>query len=523
LNLFKETATKSNANNQQGFVYLVGAGPGDPGLITVKGRECIARAEVIIYDYLANASLLAYASPRAELIYAGKIGGMHNREQWQINKMIVDKARKGKIVTRLKGGDPFVFGRGGEECEVLVEAGIPFEIVPGITAGIGAPAYAGIPLTHRNFTTSVAFVTGHEQPGKEASGIDWERLSLGSGTVVFYMGIKNLSLIAANMMAHGRAPETPVALIHWGTCPDQQVLVGTLADIAEKAQKASFKAPAVTVVGDVVTLRDRLRWFDNRPLFGREILVTRAADQAGEFSRLLAERGACVRECPTIEIVPPENFGELDEALASLSDFAWLIFTSYNAVSCFFNRLGEQGLDSRSLGACRICAVGPKTAAALAPYGIKADLVPADYKAEGVVEAFKSLPIIGRHILFPKADRARNIIPTELRKLGAVVSTPIAYRNIIPASLPPEALQSLEERHIDCVTFTSSSTALNLAKMLGENRLHELLQGVTVASIGPITSRTCRELGLTVHIEPEKYTIPTLTEAIVCYFTSEKM
>lgn len=515
----KETATKSNPINIKGFVYLVGAGPGDPGLITVKGRECISRAEVIIYDHLANATLLAYASPTAELIYAGKIGGIHNREQTQINQMILDKAREGKVVTRLKGGDPFVFGRGGEECEELAAAGIPFEIVPGVTAGIGASAYAGIPLTHRDFTTSVAFVTGHERPGKEASGIDWERLSLGSGTIVFYMGIKNLPLIAEKMMVCGRAPETPVALIHWGTRPDQEVLTGTLADIAEKARAAGFKAPAITVVGNVVSLRDKLRWFDNRPLFGKKIMVTRAADQAGEFSRLLTEQGASVLECPTIQIVPPLSYNELDEAIFSLNIFAWLIFTSYNAVVSFFTRLHELGLDSRAIGACRVCAVGPKTAASLTHYGIKADLVPTDYKAEGVVESFRALPIAGLSFLFPKADRARDIIPAELRKLGATVATPVAYRNIIPSTLPTEAVQALEEGHIDVITFTSSSTVTNLATMIGKDKIQTLLQGIVIAAIGPITSQTCRELGLTVHIEPTQYTIPALTEAIVRHFS----
>ncbi len=303
------------------YVYLIGAGPGDPGLITVKGRECIARADVIMYDYLANDELLRHAKPGAELIYAGKVGGAHNREQRQINELLVAKAREGKVVARLKGGDPFVFGRGGEECEALVAAGIPFEVVPGVTAGIGAPAYAGIPLTHRHVTTSVAFVTGHEHPGKEVSEIDWERLSLGSGTVVFFMGMRNLPEIAANLIAHGRAPETPVALIRWGTRPEQEVLTGTLADIADKAGKANFKAPAITVVGEVVRLREELRWFDNRPLFGKAVLVTRAADQAGAFAGLLAGHGAHVYECPTIELVPPEDYGELDRAIRTLARF----------------------------------------------------------------------------------------------------------------------------------------------------------------------------------------------------------
>lgn len=505
----------------KGYVYLIGAGPGDPGLITVKGLDCIGKAQVILYDYLANPELLKTASPDAELIYAGKIGGAHNHEQWQINELLVEKALEGKVVARLKGGDPFVFGRGGEECEALVAAGIPFEIVPGVTAGIGAAAYAGIPLTHRNVTTSVAFVTGHENPGKDASDIDWERLSLGSGTVVFYMGIKNLPLITRNMLDHGRAPETPVALVRWGTRAEQEVLVGTLSDIADKARTAFFKAPAITIVGEVVNLRQKLRWFDNRPLFGTGILVTRAADQAGEFSRLLAGFGARVYECPTIQIIPPETFVELDAAIGSLADFHWLIFTSYNAVSCFFSRLHQLGLDSRSIGPCRVCAVGPKTAAAVERYGIKADLVPENYKAEGVVEAFGRLGISGSRVLFPKADRAREVIPVELAKMGASVTAPVAYRNVVPESLPDSALAALEAGQIHCITFTSSSTALNLAAMIGENRLLKLLEGVVIASIGPVTSKTCRELGLKVHIEPEQYTLDALTAAITDYFAMQ--
>ncbi|WP_243689266.1 uroporphyrinogen-III C-methyltransferase [Geotalea toluenoxydans] len=488
----------------------------------MRGRECIAAAQVILYDYLANPALLGNAAPRAELIYAGKIGGAHNHEQWQINELLVEKALQGKVVARLKGGDPFVFGRGGEECEALVAAGIPFEIVPGVTAGIGAAAYAGIPLTHRNFTTSVAFVTGHENPGKEASDMDWERLSLGSGTVVFYMGIKNLPLIAQKMVDNGRAAETPVALVRWGTRTEQEVLIGTLGDIADKARQASFKAPAITIVGEVVNLRKKLRWFDNRPLFGTGIMVTRAADQAGEFSRLLASHGATVHECPTIQIIPPETFSELDRAITELPTFNWLIFTSYNAVKYFFCRLDELGLDSRAIGRCRICAVGPKTAAALAPHGIKADLVPENYKAEGVVEAFSKLEIQGSRVLFPKADRAREVIPSELLKMGAEVIAPIAYRNVVPEELPTSALEALEAGHIQCITFTSSSTIQNLAAMVGENRLLKLLDGVAVASIGPITSKTCRELGLTVDIEPAEYTLDALTAAIIEYFASRR-
>ena len=507
---------------KKGFVYLVGAGPGDPGLITVKGRECISRADVIVYDYLANDALLFFASPAAELIYAGKVGGAHNRDQEQINDLLVEKAISGKVVARLKGGDPFVFGRGGEECEALVDAGIPFEVVPGVTAGIGAPAYAGIPLTHREFTTSVAFVTGHEHPGKEKSEIDWDRLSLGSGTVVFYMGMKNLPQIVENLVANGRSPETPVALIRWGTRPEQEVLTGTLSDIVGKAARAAFKAPAVTVVGEVVRLRERLAWFDNRPLSGRGVLVTRASDQAGEFSAMLAEKGARVYECPTINIIPPEKYTELDRAIESLDGFDWLVFTSVNAVGFFFDRLTALGLDTRAIGSTRVCAVGPKTAASLHPYGIIADLIPDDYKAEGVIAAFRSVGAKGLRFLFPKGDRARDLLPEGLTGLGGEVMAPVAYRNVIPEYLPDPVLKSLEERKVDCATFTSSSTVENLAVMLGENRFLHLLEGVTVAAIGPVTAASCRVLGLDVHIEPPEHTLAAMTEAIVEYFSKDK-
>ena len=504
------------------FVYLIGAGPGDPGLITVRGRECLERSDVVLYDYLANRRLLEYAPSGAELIYAGKVGGAHNREQGQINDLIVAKAREGKIVARLKGGDPFVFGRGGEECEALVAADIPYEIVPGVTAGIGAAAYAGIPLTHRDVTTSVAFVTGHEHPDKATSEIDWEKLSLGSGTVVFYMGVRNLPQIAANLVAHGRNPQTPVALVRWGTHPEQEVLTGTLADIAAKARKASFKPPAVTIVGEVVRLRDSLRWFDNRPLSGRGILITRAADQAGEFSARLREQGATVYECPTIAIIPPEETVELDAALDALSSFDWLVLTSTNAVRFFCQRLAARGLDCRALGRCRVAAVGPKTAAAIREYGIIPDLVPADYKAEGVIAAFQERGIAGEKVLYPRADRAREIIPKELTALGAEVVAPVAYCNVLPEGIPAEILEALEERRIACATFTASSTVRNLAMLTGENRLLGLLSGVAIAAIGPITAASCRDLGLEVNIEPETYTLDEMTAAIVRYFTDQQ-
>jgi uroporphyrinogen III methyltransferase/synthase len=505
----------------KGIVYLIGAGPGDPGLITVRGIECLRRADAVVYDYLANPALLAEAPPEAEAIYVGKTSGCHHRPQQEINDLLVALAQQGKTVARLKGGDPFVFGRGGEEALVLARAGIPFEVVPGVTAGFAAAAYAGIPLTHRDFTTSLALLTGHEDPEKKLSSLDWEKLATGVGTLVFYMGMANLPLIAERLVAHGRPASTPVAVVRWATTPRQRTLVATLGDVVAKVAEAGLKPPAVIIVGEVVALREELRWFDRRPLFGRTVLVTRAAEQAGEFTALLQAQGARVIECPTIALIPPPSTAELDAAIGELSDFDWLVLTSANAVSFFFERLSALGLDARALGRCRLCAVGPRTAAAIAARGIRPDLVPADYKAEGVVAAFAKLDISGRRVLFPRADKAREVIPQGLEELGAQVVAPVAYCNVVPEALPPAALEALERGEVDCVAFSASSTAENLAAILGPERFARLLKDVTVASIGPITAATCRRLGLEVRIEPAEYTLAALTDEIVRHFASE--
>lgn len=497
-----------------GIVYLVGAGPGDPSLITLRGVECLKRAEVVVYDYLANEQLLSHAPDSAERIYAGKIGGRHNQGQDEINNLLVNKGGAGKVVVRLKGGDPFVFGRGGEECEALRDAGIPFEVVPGVTAAVGASAYSGIPLTHRDITASVAFVTGQEGKDKNESNIDWDRLSLGGGTVVFYMGITTLRRNMQRMMDHGRSPGTPVALVRWATTACQQVLVGTLADIADQAEECDFKPPAITIVGEVVALREKLQWFDKRPLCGKKIVVTRAAEQAGEFSAKLAARGATVLECPTIRLVEPESWQLLDLAIRELPTYDWVVLTSVNAVRYFFQRLAALGFDARCLAGCRICAVGPKTADEIRLFGIKPDLVPNDYKAEGVVHEFSRLDIHNSRVLFPHADKARDVIPRELKRMGAHVDSPVAYCNVLPERLQPETLFALEKRSVDCITFTSSSTVQNLAAMLGEELMLDMLKGVAVASIGPITSKSCRDLGLKVDIESKTHTLDALAEML---------
>ncbi|MDY0268499.1 MAG: uroporphyrinogen-III C-methyltransferase [Trichloromonas sp.] len=503
-----------------GIVYLIGAGPGDPGLITVKGRECLRRAEVVIYDYLANPAFLR-ESPDAEYLYVGKKGGSHHRSQEEINLLLVGKAREGKTVARLKGGDPFIFGRGGEEALCLRRAGIPFEVVPGVTAGFAAAAYAGIPLTHRDYTTSLALITGHEDPAKKMSSLDWEKLAGAIGTLVFYMGMANISLIARELMAHGRSADTPVAIVRWATTARQRTLTATLGDVVEKALRARIKPPAVIIVGAVVGLREELRWFDNRPLFGKRILNTRAGDQAGELTALLEAQGAEVIEAPTIVLVAPESYGELDRAIAELDTFDWLILTSANGVHAFFRRLAELGRDARALGRCRICVVGPKTAAHLCAYGLRADLVAAEYKGEGVVAALAETALQDKKILFPKADRAREVIPTELAKRGARVVAPVAYRNVVPAALPDAALAALAEGEIDCVAFTASSTVDNLALLLGED-LAARIKGVAVASIGPITSKTCLKHGLDIAVEPVEYTLEALVEGIVEYFSQKE-
>ena len=501
-----------------GIVYLVGAGPGDPSLITLRGVECLKKAEVVVYDYLANEQLLNHAPEAAERIYAGKIGGRHNQGQDEINSLLVAKAAVGKTVVRLKGGDPFVFGRGGEECEALREAGIPYEVVPGVTAAVGASVYAGIPLTHRDITASVAFVTGQEGKDKYESSIDWDRLSLGGGTIVFYMGVTTLRCNMQRLIEHGRPSDTPVALVRWATTPCQQILAGTLADIADRAEASGFKPPAVTIVGEVVALREKLQWFERRRLCGKKIVVTRSAEQAGEFSAKLAARGATVLECPTIRLVEPESWQLLDLAIRELPNYDWVVLTSVNAVRFFFQRLDTLGFDTRVLAGCRICAVGPKTADEIRLFGIKPDLVPTDYKAEGVVDEFSRLDIQGSRVLFPRADKARDIIPQELKRMGAHVDSPVAYRNIFPDRLPPETLFALEKRSVDCITFTSSSTVQNLATMLGEELMLDMLKGVAVASIGPITTKSCRDLGLKVDIEPESYTLDALAEALETHF-----
>jgi uroporphyrinogen III methyltransferase/synthase len=503
------------SNKPTGMVFLVGAGPGDPGLITVKGLNCIARADVIVYDYLASPALLAHANPDAEMIYVGKKGGDHTLPQEGINALIVEKALQGNTVARLKGGDPFIFGRGGEEAEVLIAAGVPFEVVPGVTAAIGASAYAGIPLTHRDYTSDVAFVTGHEDPTKAESSIDWRALATGIGTLVFFMGVKNLPTIAANLVAGGRPADTPVAVIRWGTTPRQRTVTGTLSTIVDETRKAGIKAPAIIIVGGVVNLRKTMRWFENRPLMGRRIVVTRAREQASDLVRELTEYGAECIQCPTIQVVPPPDWTDLDRSIAAMDQYDWIVFTSVNGVDFFFRRLFDKGLDVRALGHIKTAAIGPATAERLRTRGLKSDIIPQSYRAESVVEAFAAVPVKGCRILLPRAKEARSVLPVELTRMGASVDEVTAYETRHVDDGATELIARLEAGTIDMVTFTSSSTVKNFCRLLPPDRVRQLMADVTVASIGPITSQTARDLGLSVTLEASTYTIDGLIQAIL--------
>jgi uroporphyrinogen III methyltransferase/synthase len=504
----------------KGLVYLVGAGPGDPGLITAKGLRCIETADVLIYDYLASKTFLSHTRPQCECIYVGKKGGDHTLSQDGINQLIVDKARQGNIVTRLKGGDPFIFGRGGEEAEVLVEAGIPFEVVPGVTSAIAGPAYAGIPLTHRQFTSTLAFVTGHEDPTKDASGIDWSALARGIGTLVFFMGVKNLPHIVDRLLDNGRPSHTPVALVRWGTTPHHKTVTGTLGNIVKRAKAAAIKAPALIVVGEVVNLRDTLQWFEKRPLLGKRIVVTRARAQASDLVLTLSDLGAECVECPTIDVVEPDSWQPMDDAIDSINKYQWLIFTSVNGVQFFFNRLFGRGMDVRVLGHLKTAAIGPSTAKRLLDFGITTDILPETYQAESVVKAFTDVPVQGRKVLLPRAKEARAVLPEELRRMGAQVDEIVAYQTLQATEGQSDLLDALRHRNIDMVTFTSSSTVRNFKALLPEQEVQDLTGGVTVACIGPITADTAKSLGFRTDLVADEFTIDGLTTAITRYYST---
>ncbi len=502
-----------------GKVYLVGAGPGDPGLITLKGIQCLNKAEVVVYDNLLDKHLLEQSPAGAEKIYVGKRAGKHAKIQSEINRLLVDKAREGKTVVRLKGGDPFVLGRGGEEAETLAEAGISYEVVPGITSAVAVPAYAGIPVTHRALASSFAVITGHEDPGKESSNIAWEKLATGVDTLVFLMGMHNLPGIVAKLTEHGRPADTPVAVIKDGTSHRQITVVGTLANITARIEESQLSAPAVIVVGEVVNLREKLAWFDNRPLFNKRVLVTRSRHQASALSQLLTERGAQPIELPAIDVQPINDNTELDRAINDMASYQWVMFTSVNGVEAFFQRLNDRKLDSRALGGKKVGAIGSATAKALETKGIMPDFMPDTFTSEGIIAGLQSQNIKGQRFLLPRADIADKELISGLARLGAEVKEVAVYRTVPATESIAEARQRLLAGEIDVITFTSSSTVNNLLAAFPEGL--PAINNYKVACIGPKTAATAAGAGLKIDIMASEQTIPGLVAAIETYFGKE--
>ncbi len=501
-------------------VYLIGAGPGDPGLLTCKGRDILAAADVIVYDYLAAEELLSGTRPDAERIYVGKIAGNHAMAQGDINKLLVRKAREGKTVARLKGGDPYIFGRGGEEALELFEAGVPFEVVPGVSSAIAAPAYAGIPLTHRAFSSSLTIITGHEDPSKADSAHDWNALARSGSTLVILMGMKNLPEITKKLLLAGMPGSTPAALVNWGTTLRQRSLATTLEDLPAAAARERFANPSIIVIGHVATLREKLGWFERQPLFGKTIVVTRAREQASSSAALFSRLGARVLQFPAIRIEPLPSYEELDRAIARLSSFRWIIFTSANGVRFFKDRMDALGLDARAFAGVSLAAIGPATARALAGMGLHADFVPDSYVAESVAQGLLAGDMTGVRVLIPRAMEARDVLPKALREAGASVDVVPSYRTVPSSEGKEEVLEALESGGIDCVTFGSSSTVRNFLAAVGAETMKRHPE-VRLAAIGPVTAQALRDAGFEADIQPEEFTIPALVDA-VCAALSAK-
>ncbi|MGZ5553153.1 MAG: uroporphyrinogen-III C-methyltransferase [Chthoniobacterales bacterium] len=498
---------------KRGSCALVGAGPGDLGLVTLRAKELIGQAEVIVYDYLCNAEMLKWARPEAEIIFAGKKAGAHTLSQDEINALLVQKAGEGKQVVRLKGGDPFLFGRGGEEAFALVEAKIPIEIVPGVTSAIAGPAYAGIPVTHRGNNSHVTFFTGHEDPTKAESSIDFEALIKLGGTQVMLMGVERIEAITQEMLARGARADLSVALIRWATTGQQHTLVGELQNIAQRVKETGFEAPAVAVFGEVVRLREKLNWFENRPLWGKRIVVTRTRAQVGELSARLRILGADVLELPTIRIEPPTDLRGFAELVQDAHAYDWIVFTSPNGVNAFFELFYKLYDDAREIGGAKIAAIGPATAQRLKDFHLHVDLQPEDFVAEGLVREFQKMGIENLRILLARAEKARDVLPKELAALGGIVDQGFAYRTMPETRDDNGVRRRLLDEGADLITFTSSSTV--------ENYLALGLpwpERMQVASIGPITSKTAREHGLKVDVEAKRHDVPGLVDAIQKFY-----
>jgi uroporphyrinogen III methyltransferase/synthase len=508
-----------------GIVYLTGAGPGAVDMITVRAAEVLAIAEVVVYDHLINQELLNLAPGTAEMIYAGKSGGGDRAlDQSDINQLLVDRARAGKRVVRLKGGDPFIFGRGGEEAAALVDAGVEFEVIPGVTSAVAVPAFAGIPLTHRDYGSFVAFVTGHEEESRSGAGaVPWDDLARAArdrGTLVLLMATAHLREIAARLITGGMAPETPAAAIAHGTGAGQCTISATLKTLADEVETAELTPPSIVVVGPIVALRERLRWLERRPLFGRRIVITRASATAGPFARVLRELGAEVIELPAIETAPPDSYDALDRAVAQIGSYDWVIFTSVTGVDGLMERLDATGHDVRELGGASIAAIGPATAARLRHYGLRAAVMPEEYRAEAIAAAIGRQRIAGARILIPRAQIAREALIDLLREAGAAaVDVVAAYRTVRPSPPALAAVKRMLGRgEIDLVAFTSSSTVNNFSTMIGSDEV----AGWAAAVIGPITAETARARGFRVVAQPAAYTVEGLCGAIRDYFAGMK-
>jgi uroporphyrinogen III methyltransferase/synthase len=500
-----------------GICYLAGAGPGDLALVTLRVRELVPQAQVIVYDYLCNPGILEWASPDAEIIYAGKKAGAHTLTQDEINALLVEKTRAGKRVVRLKGGDPFVFGRGGEEAEALAREKLPFEVIPGVSSVFAGPAYAGIPVTHREHNSQLTIFTGHEDPSKPDSSLDYAALARQPGTKIMLMGVERIGPITQALLSHGADPALPVALIRWATTGRQQTLRGRLDTIAALVVETGFSAPAVAVFGQVVQLRDSLNWFESRPLFGRRVVVTRTRKQAGVLSSALRSLGADVWEIPTIRIEEPTDRLEFGQLVQDSHGYDWLIFTSPNGVDAFFRMFYKLYDDARDIGGVRIAAIGPATAARIREFHLKVDLQPTEYVAESIVKAFKADGSIENlRMLLIRPEMARDVLPIELARLGAIVDEAIAYRTVPETEDITGGIARFRSEGADLVTFASSSSVENfLALKL------PMPPGLQTASIGPVTSLTMRDLGLKVDIEASKHDIPGLVEAIRKHYSGK--
>lgn len=503
-----------------GKVYLTGAGPGDPALLTLKAARALGEADCVVYDLLCNVDILKHANPKAEFIFVGKKGGKETINQRKINRLLIKKARAGKTIVRLKGGDPFVFGRGGEEAEMLSEAGVPFEIIPGVTSASAALAYAGIPLTHVEYSSSIAIISGHKAAVERKKPKDWKALGT-FATLVVLMGRRNLELIAKRLIKNGKAGNTPAALVMNGTMAGQKTVTGRLDAIAALAKTNKITSPVILVVGRVVKLKEKLDWLETKPLFGVRVLVTRTTEQAGCFSDILNDMGAEPIEFPTIRIVAPGNLAPLDGSIKRLSSYDYLILTSVNGVKYFFERLYKLGKDVRELKGVKICAIGPMTAKAIEAQNIKVDIVPKQFRAEALIKTLGARRIKGKKFLLPRAMVAREILPEEIRRLGGRIDVRAVYKTIAPRAGADFYKKEFKKGRIDVVTFTSSSTVTNFVKIFGKKNLSGLLKRSKVACIGPITADTARAFAMTIDIMPKDYTVQALARSIEGYFSTQ--